>query len=313
MEFSEQRAPVSTASHIEGTLVLLLRLVYRVLAWAFAIVGAVFFLFPDGTIATLDRVGGLFGFPPTPPLTHRFWLGLGVAYMAVVTCLAALIAVAPSERRLLMVPLAVGKATSSLTCLWFFVAYDRFFVYLANCLTDASLAVLAWATYVATDPAKPTTSGSGLSGRSRRTLLAIADALFPATPGGVRPDLSQLVDDVQAQLRATGSLALRGFDLLLHFVEWNPLLFHARLQGLSALDSEARVHVLESMESSRLLLRRQAAHSVKLLLGVHGYRDIRVRSALGVEDGWLADKLAQAKARRERGEKGPFPQPQALE
>lgn len=313
MESGNQRGKVSLAGSAEGPLVSFLRVVYRVLALAFGVVGALFLMFPDGTVAALNGVGSLFGFPAAPPITHRFWLGLGVAYMTVVTCLAALIAAAPVERRILMVPLAVGKATSSLTCLWFFLVYDRFFVYLANFLTDASLAVLVWATYVASDPASRTTPGS-LSSRGRRTLLAIAEVLFPTSPGGgPRPNLSQLADEVQDQLRATGPLALRGFELLLWFIEQNPLLFHGKLQGLSRLDSESRIHVLESMERSRLLLRRQAVHSVKLLLGVYGYRDARMRSALGVEDGWLADKLAQAKARRERGEKGPFPQPQPPE
>ncbi len=299
-------SPQQGANVIEPLLVL----VYRVLAWTFGIVGGLFFLFPDGTIDALNAVGRLLGFAPAPHLAHRFWLSLGVAYMAVVTSLAALIARGPVAHRILMLPLAIGKATSSLTCLWFFLLYDRYFIYLANFLVDASLALLAWATYVATAPTLPGT----LPPRARRTLEAVAEALFPqegVTSPRVR--IQELADAVERQLAERGPLVIRAFSGLLTFVDWNPRLFHLRWQRLSELPWVERVSVLESMEQSRWLVRRQAAHTMKLLLGLHGYSQPALRVDLHVDDHWLASRLEQARARRERGEKGPYPIPAPVE
>jgi len=281
--------------------------VYRVLGWTFAVVGAVFFLFPDGTIAALNRAGSWLGFTPAPFTAQRFWLSLGVAYMAVVTVLAFSIARAPSERRLLLVPLAAGKATSSVTCLWFFVTDAPYFIYLANFLTDASLAVLAWCTYVATS-----TPPTALPPRARRVLEAVAEALFP--PSGSTPRLSSaaLADAVEEQLRSFGPLALRGFSLLLRFVDWNPRLFHWQRNCLSALPWQERVPLLEAMEASRWGVRRQAIHLLKLLLGLQAYPRPELRLPLFGGDRYLEEKLAAARARRERGEKGPYPQPLTL-
>src|SRR5436309_2883393 len=78
----------------------------------------------------------------------RFWLSLAVAYMVLVTLLAAEIARDPRARVHLMPILAAGKATSSLTCLGYFVASSPTFVYLLNALVDGSLALIvlaAWA------------------------------------------------------------------------------------------------------------------------------------------------------------------------
>ncbi|MCX8072440.1 MAG: hypothetical protein N3C12_08315 [Candidatus Binatia bacterium] len=295
-----------TPSSAEATVDRLLGLVYRVLAWTFGLVGALFFLFPDGTVDALNAVGRPLGFPPAPHLAHRFWLSLGVAYMAAVTALAALIAKAPTERRLLMVPLAIGKATSSLTCLWFFAAFDRYFIYLANFLVDASLALLAWLTYAAT--AAPATGA--LPPRGRRTLEAVAETLLLPPPGGSPPLApGKLASAVESQLATQGAWTLKAFGWLLAFVDWNPRLFHGRRERLCELSWEDRVPVLESMERSRLLVRRQAAHALKLLLGLHAYGEPTVRQEFRVDDDWLPSRLELARLRRERGEKGPYPEP----
>jgi hypothetical protein len=280
--------------------------VYTVLAWTFGIVGFVFFAFPDGTVDALNAVGSWFGFPRAPHLAHRFWLSLGVAYMATVTALAAFISRSPTERRLLMLPLAVGKATSSLTCLWFFIFHDHYFVYLANFLVDASLAFLAWGTYRASEPNVP----GPLSARARRTLVAIGEALLASGAGANQhPEVMKFAEAVEAQLQAQGPLALRGFEWLLWFVETSPFWFHATVRAFSELPVASRVRILEAMERSRCTVRRQAAHAVKLLFGLHAYSDPALRAELGVDDDWLATRLQLARERRERGEKGPFPEP----
>src|SRR2546425_622234 len=126
-----------------------LRVLFAGLALAFAATGLLFFLFPDGTVRALNAAGSPLGFPPAPPSALRFWLSLGLAYMVLVTLLAAQIARDPRGRAHLMPLLAAGKATSSLTCAGYFVFSLPAFLYLANALVDGALALVAlgaWAT-----------------------------------------------------------------------------------------------------------------------------------------------------------------------
>src|SRR5207248_2180577 len=151
-----------------------LRLVFRSLAIAFGTTGLVFFLFPDGTIRFLDAVGRPLGFSDAPVSALRFWLSLAVAYMVLVTLLAAAIARDPRGRAHLMPILAAGKATSSLTCLGYFVGSSSAFVYLLNALVDGSLALIvlvAWGVVGLTDDAHAARDGA--------LLRAVLDALVP--------------------------------------------------------------------------------------------------------------------------------------
>src|SRR6266403_1327300 len=154
-----------------------LRVLFAGLALAFAATGLLFFLFPDGTVRALNAAGSPLGFPPAPPSALRFWLSLGLAYMVLVTLLAAQIARDPRGRAHLMPLLAAGKATSSLTCAGYFVLSMPAFIYLANALVDGALAATAlgaWAVVWATDEAP--------AARDAVLLRAVLDALVP--PGG---------------------------------------------------------------------------------------------------------------------------------
>src|SRR5213078_2367411 len=144
-----------------------LRLLFAGLAVAFAATGLLFFLFPDGTLGVLNAAGSPLGFPPAPPSALRFWLSLGLAYMVLVTLLAAQIARDPRGRAHLMPLLAAGKATSSLTCAGCFVLSIPAFIYLA-------IAHGAWAVVWATDEAP--------AARDAVLLRAVLDAHVP--PGG---------------------------------------------------------------------------------------------------------------------------------
>src|SRR5438046_10450649 len=151
-----------------------LRRLFAGLAVAFAATGLVFFLCPDGTLGVLNAAGSPLGFPPAPPSPLRFWLSLGLAYMVLVTLLAAAIARDPRGRAPLMPILAAGKATSSLTCAGYFVTSSPAFIYLANALVDGTLALTALAAYAAVWA----TSETG-AGRDRDLLKAVLDALVP--------------------------------------------------------------------------------------------------------------------------------------
>ena len=151
-----------------------LRLVFAGLAAAFAATGLLFLLFPDGTVRALNAAGSPLGLPPAPPSALRFWLSLGLAYMVLVTLLAAQVARDPRGRAHLMPLLAAGKATSSLTCAGYFVLSMPAFVYLANALVDGSLALVAlgaWAVVWATDEAG--------AARDAELLRLVLDALVP--------------------------------------------------------------------------------------------------------------------------------------
>src|SRR5262249_12368512 len=151
-----------------------LRLLFTAFAAAFAGTGFLFFCFPDGTIRTLNAAGGLVGFPPAPPSDLRFWLSLAAADLVLVTLRPAAIARAPRGRSHLMPILAAGKATSSLTCVGYFVASEAAFVYLLNALVDGSLALMTLGAWVWVQ-----LTSEAAAARDPALLRAGLDALVP--------------------------------------------------------------------------------------------------------------------------------------
>ena len=120
----------------------------RGLAITFAVVGILFIANPDGVIGRLDQVGDWLGdFPSGPPTEEKFWLALGFAYMTVITGLALVISLDPRRYRPMLLVLAAGKTASSLAAGAFFVFDREVFIYLANFVVDASLAIVALACY----------------------------------------------------------------------------------------------------------------------------------------------------------------------
>lgn len=118
--------------------------IMRALAVSFAVVGLLFLFAPDAVLAFGDALGARVGtFAPAPPTGAKLWLSLGVAYMALVTALAFLASRGPRKNRVMMLLLALGKATSSLTSLWFFLTDAAVFIYLLNFIVDGLLTALA--------------------------------------------------------------------------------------------------------------------------------------------------------------------------
>jgi len=263
-----------------------LRILFWSLCAAFAVTGLTFFAFPDGTIRFLNATGSLFGFPPAPASALRFWLSLGVAYMMLVTLLAAAIARDPLGRADLMPILAAGKATSSLTCLGYFLASQPAFVYLLNALVDGSLTLIvlgAWATVGATNP--------GAAALDRERLRIVLDALVPqggAFPSGAADtDVDAAVERYFASLHGLGPVGLR---LLLRAIEYGPLVFE-RTRPFSRLDPQARARSLAGWESSRLGVRRQVIASLKLIALLHFYERREIWPSIGYDDAHLREKL----------------------
>ena len=263
-----------------------LRPLFAALAIAFATTGLLFFLFPDGTIRALNAAGSRFGFPPAPASELRFWLSLAVAYMVLVTLLAAEIARDPQGRAHLMPILAAGKATSSLTCLGYFVASSPAFVYLANFLVDGSLALLvigAWAVARA--------AGDAGADRDAALLRAVLDALVPRggpfATGAADTDLDAALVRYFGSLHRLGPLGLR---LLLLAIEYGTVVFE-RTRPFSRLDPAARERALAAWETSRLGSRRQLLASLKLLALMHFYERPEVWAGIGYDDAHLRRKL----------------------
>jgi len=260
-----------------------LRLLFAGLALAFAATGLLFFLFPDGTVRALNAAGGPLGFPPAPPSALRFWLSLGLAYMVLVTLLAAQVARDPRGRAHLMPLLAAGKATSSLACASYFVFSMPAFIYLVNALVDGSLAAVAlgaWAVVWATDEAPAARDAELL-----RAVLVPRGGPFPI--GAADTDLDAALARYFARLHPFGPAGLR---LLLRAVEYGAVVFE-RTRPFSRLAPAARERALAAWETSRFGARRQLVASVKLLALMHFYERPEVWSAVGYDDAHLRRKL----------------------
>src|SRR5438046_7694939 len=269
-----------------------LRLLFAGLALAFPATGVVSSLCAAGTPGVLNPAGSPLGFPPAPPSALRFWLSLGLAYMVLVTLLAAQIARDPRGRAHLMPLLAAGKATSSLTCAGYFVLSMPAFIYLANALVDGALAAIAlgaWAVVWATDEAP--------AARDAALLRAVLDALVPRggpfAIGAADTDLDAALARYFARLPPPGPAGLR---LLLRAIEYGAVVFE-RTRPFSRLDPAGRERALAAWETSRLGPRRQLLASLKLLALMHFYERPEVWPAVGSPRAHLrADLLARPHA-----------------
>jgi hypothetical protein len=138
--------PAMTGEGAERFVVLTLRL----LALTFALVGLLFIVAPDGTLAALDDFGDwlpLGQFSAAPDTAQQLWLALGFAYMTVIAGICLVVSTDVVRYRPLLLVLAAGKAASSLTALGFYLFDTDVFAYLLNFLVDGFLvgvALLLW-------------------------------------------------------------------------------------------------------------------------------------------------------------------------
>lgn len=122
----------------------------RLLGATFVLVGLLFIIAPDGTLATLDDFGEwlpLGEFSVAPDTAQQLWLALGFAYMTVIAGICLLASTDVVRYRPLLLVLAAGKAASSLTALGFYLFDTDVFAYLLNFLVDGFLvgvALLLW-------------------------------------------------------------------------------------------------------------------------------------------------------------------------
>jgi hypothetical protein len=120
----------------------------RLLALSFALVGTIFLVAPDGTLGVLSDLGDELGdFTRAPETTEQFWLGLGFAYMVVITGTCLVVSLDVVRFRPLLLVLAAGKAASSLSTLGFYLFDQDVFAYLLNFIVDGFLAGVALSLY----------------------------------------------------------------------------------------------------------------------------------------------------------------------
>src|ERR1700687_4796523 len=269
------------------------RLILRSLAASFAIVGSLFFFFPDATIRVMNTVGALFGaFAPAPSSGLRFWLSLGTGYMVLVTALAYVAQRDLRRHRDLVALLALGKATSSLTCLVFYLYASPAFIYLANFVVDGSIALTALAIWllVPSLPDRLADSSSPDAAPSARPpsplFAALVETMVPT--GGPFPEGGRdpaLAADVEAFIGAVNASVPRALRLGLWCLDALPLCWPPRRgHRFSRLPLEDRVHVLEAWERSGLIPLRQLVHTLKLLVMSQFYSRPEIEPRLGDPD-----------------------------
>lgn len=267
---------------------------HRLLAWAFAVVGLVFLLAPNGTVRFINSVGGWFYvFSPAPESDLRFWLSLAFAYMVIVTVLAARIASDPLANRGLLPILAAGKTASSLTCLYFFLFDRPAFFYFLNFLVDGSIALLVLGCSVWLSVADSASRrNSRAEGRTAEILRLVVETMapqggpFPAGAAVLR--LDEAVWSYFAGLHPLGTSAL---TVLLHAIDLAPMVFGPRRTRFRFLSPAEREAALAGWESSRLPLRRPLMNALKLALMLHFYDSPDVCAEIGYDGRYLREKL----------------------
>lgn len=116
----------------------------RLLALSFAVVGVLFIAVPSGVLDVISDLGNWIGsFPSAPHTQEDLWLALAFAYMVVITGICLVVQADVVRYRPLLLVLAVGKATSSLASLAFYLVDEHVFIYLLNFLVDGSLTLVA--------------------------------------------------------------------------------------------------------------------------------------------------------------------------
>jgi nitric oxide reductase large subunit len=116
----------------------------RLLAASFLVVGILFVAVPSGVLDVISDFGEWFGNDTRAPHTQEYlWLALSFAYMILITAICLVAQTDVVRYRVLILILAIGKTTSSLTALAFFLIQEHVFIYLLNFLVDGFLALVA--------------------------------------------------------------------------------------------------------------------------------------------------------------------------
>jgi hypothetical protein len=108
----------------------------------FLLVGILFLTMPGGVLGSFNSLSAGFGLPAAPTEVGYFYLGLAVAYMALVSTLAFLMYRQPANHYFPLL-LAVGKLSSSALSLVLFLFAQRSLACLANFAIDGVIGTAA--------------------------------------------------------------------------------------------------------------------------------------------------------------------------
>jgi hypothetical protein len=108
----------------------------------FPLVGILFLIVPAGVLGSFNSLSAGLGMSPAPTQVSYFYLGLAVAYMALVSALAFLMLRHPSNHYFPLL-LAVGKLSSSVLSLVLFLFAQRSLACLANFVIDGAIGTAA--------------------------------------------------------------------------------------------------------------------------------------------------------------------------
>jgi hypothetical protein len=108
----------------------------------FPLVGILFLTAPAGVLGFFNSLSTGLGLPAAPTEVGYFYLGLAVAYMALVSTLAFLMLRHPSNHYFPLL-LAVGKLSSSVLSLVLFLFAQRSLACLANFAIDGAIGTAA--------------------------------------------------------------------------------------------------------------------------------------------------------------------------
>jgi len=108
----------------------------------FVAVGILFLTVPGGVLGFFNSLSAGIGLSAAPTEVGHFYIGLAVAYMTLVSTLAFLMLRHPSNHYFPML-LAVGKLSSSVLSLVFFILVQRSLICLTNFFVDGAIGTAA--------------------------------------------------------------------------------------------------------------------------------------------------------------------------
>jgi len=108
----------------------------------FALVGLIFLFIPSQVLVFFNYLSAYLGMPQSPVEGVSFYLILAVSYMYLVTQLAFLMYRYPRERSYLFL-LVNAKLASSAVSLYLFLIHQPYLIYLANCVIDGCIGLVA--------------------------------------------------------------------------------------------------------------------------------------------------------------------------
>jgi hypothetical protein len=108
----------------------------------FCLVGILFLTIPSDVLSFFNSLSEPLGLAQAPTQVSYFYLGLAVAYMALVSALAFLMLRNPTNHYFPLL-LAVGKISSSALSLALFVLVQRSLICLTNSVVDGTIGTAA--------------------------------------------------------------------------------------------------------------------------------------------------------------------------